>query len=311
MLRGVDLSSWQAGFDFQQAANEGYEFAIIKRTGGTSYRNPFFRNMIAAAQAAGMEIGTYAYLLEPTGDPGEPEAEADFFCDALPDGWNMPIFMDCEEQHARFPDLNDYYVRYRQRTRARTRIRPVGLYIGNYWVQEQNLKDPRLGESPLWLASWQENKPPVPAGAAWDTITLWQNASRATVGGMFPVDTNIFYGTREDWRALGRPDQPDVIQIVKESLTPVEYREALPTGYELHPYFWATWKLEQHGYPLGPGALYDDGRIRQLFERVTLGSNGRDEPIPNEGLGQAYHAATGRTIVDWPSVHPLVAAGQR
>jgi GH25 family lysozyme M1 (1,4-beta-N-acetylmuramidase) len=305
MMRVVDLSSWQAGFDFRRAATEGIEGVVIKRSGGKSYKNPYFRNMVAEAQAAGLEVAAYAYLLEPTGDPGEPEDEADFFCDSLPTGWPYPVAPDVEETNRRFPNLSDYVQRWKARVRARLGTKTEFLYTGNYFVQEQNLKDPALGDSLLWLASWQDDRPPVPHGGPWTDYKLWQYGSRATVGGMTPIDVNWFYGDRAEWRSYGAGGTQ--LQVVKPSVGTVTNPGKLPPAeHEIHPYFWAAWDLGKHGYPLGPGALYDDGRIRQLFENCCLSSRGRDEPQAYEGLGQAYVANTGRNIVDWPDIHPLL-----
>lgn len=310
-MKLVDLSSWQAGFNFQQAATaDGIEGAIVKRTGGTSYTNPYFAQQIAQAQAAGMDVAAYHYMLEPTGDPGSPEDEADHFCAALPSGWVGANALDIEEANGNWPDQNDYVLRFMDRCERNGQPCEIG-YTGNYWVQQQNLKDARLAKLKLWLASWQDSVPPVPAGGPWREIWLWQFASRATCGGMTPIDVNdLIGGTREELRAMGA-DRLTQAQIIAEALPFPTYREAMPTGFELHPYFWGGWELRTHGYPLGPAALYTDGRIRQLMENCVLGSNGRDEPFAFEGLGQAYHRETGRQLVDFAAVHPLVAPGVR
>lgn len=76
-------------------------------------------------------------------------------------------------------------------------------------------------------------------------------------------------------------------------------------GFVVHPVFSGFYTPSLHGAPLGPGCMYTDGVIRQLFENVTLGAyqNGNRRI---EGLGQAYTHGTGKNIPDWPTVHPLL-----
>jgi GH25 family lysozyme M1 (1,4-beta-N-acetylmuramidase) len=58
---GLDVSSWQeSGLDFQNFANAGYDYVILRC--GTSYgKDKCFEEYYASARAAGLDIGCYYY----------------------------------------------------------------------------------------------------------------------------------------------------------------------------------------------------------------------------------------------------------
>jgi GH25 family lysozyme M1 (1,4-beta-N-acetylmuramidase) len=87
----------------------------------------------------------------------------------------------------------------------------AGLYTGDYYMDEHNLhvEEMRRRFRFLWLASYQPRRPPTPP--AWPRIAIWQNGVwRGGVPGIAgPCDTNVFEGTLDELRALGRPPRPD------------------------------------------------------------------------------------------------------
>lgn len=85
-----------------------------------------------------------------------------------------------------------------------------------------------------------------------------------------------------------------------DSVTGMWIAPALLTYYAQHD------GPRMFGHPIGPAVKYSDGATRQLFERACLGIYA-DGTIAIEGLGQAYAAATGKVIAEWPNVTPLLA----
>lgn len=76
-IKGIDISSWQAGIDLTKAKNEGYEYCIVKATQGTWYINPEMINQYNGVLAADLKVGFYHYY------EGGGEAEAKYFIDTI------------------------------------------------------------------------------------------------------------------------------------------------------------------------------------------------------------------------------------
>lgn len=90
------------------------------------------------------------------------------------------------------------------------------LYTGNYYMDDHDLYHESLGRYPLWLASWQDTPPPVPAG--WPKVTIWQYSSSGRTPGVGgDCDLNRFFGTADELRALGKPtgtrQEPDRVAL--------------------------------------------------------------------------------------------------
>lgn len=74
-MRGIDVSSWDAGIDL---AAVPADFVIVKATQGTGYLSPDFAAQSAGALAAGRLLGCYHYV----GGQGA-AAEAEWFAGAV------------------------------------------------------------------------------------------------------------------------------------------------------------------------------------------------------------------------------------
>ena len=71
MLKGIDISHWQAGLDI---ASTGAEFTIIKATQGTTFVDPSCDRHYQLAKKLGLKLGVYHYA-----SGGDPIAEADIY----------------------------------------------------------------------------------------------------------------------------------------------------------------------------------------------------------------------------------------
>jgi lysozyme len=66
---GIDISHWQQGLDMELVKAEGYDFAVIKATegpyrDGSHYADPSYRTHLESAEAAGLIVGAYHFLVE-------------------------------------------------------------------------------------------------------------------------------------------------------------------------------------------------------------------------------------------------------
>lgn len=62
MIKGIDISNYQAGLSFSTANNMGFEVCIIKATESTNYTNPLLYSQVNAALSNNMKIGFYHFF---------------------------------------------------------------------------------------------------------------------------------------------------------------------------------------------------------------------------------------------------------
>jgi GH25 family lysozyme M1 (1,4-beta-N-acetylmuramidase) len=207
-LRGVDIASHQ-GPDY--AYPDWAEFAVPKATGGHSYVNPYLNQQVKNARARGLEVGFYHYMFEPSyGTAANPSGgdvvrEADNFIQAveLVKRPGDTLWLDVEEYGKTVGYtgyLGDWCVRFCDLVGAHFGCM-VGLYTATWFLLPNGMQgDSRLARYPLWFASWQDEAPAPVYLKPWAAMTMWQfNADG--------VDKDLFYGSREDWRAMGIPPQ--------------------------------------------------------------------------------------------------------
>ncbi|MEV4638041.1 GH25 family lysozyme [Actinoplanes sp. NPDC049548] len=200
--RGVDVSSYQAGFDWTGATANGISFAYVKATEGTTYRNPRFAEQYNGSYRAGMIRGSYHYARP---DRAGGAAQAEFFV-ANGGGWSrdgrtLPGALDLESSggvdfcYGKTQDgmrawIHDFVNRYRELTG-----RWAVIYTRATWWNPCTGGDSSIAaNSPLWLAHPGAAPGPVPAG--WPTYSFWQ---RGLWNG---VDLNTWNGSAGQLRVM-------------------------------------------------------------------------------------------------------------
>jgi GH25 family lysozyme M1 (1,4-beta-N-acetylmuramidase) len=300
------------------AWRDGYRFAIIKASGGHSYRNPYLGAQVARARAAGLRIGYYHYLFEPSSGGDVMREAANFLGAILPYVRPGDTFWNDVEE---FPkavgfsgDLGgaiDFWCDEVQRAHGGE----PGIYCATWYLTATGLaSDARLAKRPFWIASWQDTIPRGGFLAPWRVVTIWQYNAFDAVGGRKPIDEDFFLGDEAAWDAIAKPGAP------AEAADPWAYLKVPfgPAGHTVHQWFHGDYSLHKYGYPLGPAAAYgikqpdgslvSSGMIFQLFENGVWSSNGRGEP-KQEAAGQVIAHMTGKQFAEWPGWVPLVAAG--
>ena len=100
-IKGVDVSKYQETIDWKKVAADGVEFAMIRLgfrgmgANGTCELDPYFKQNVEAAQAAGVEVGVYFFTQATTVE--EAKEEAKFVIDNLK-SYNItwPVVYDTE-----------------------------------------------------------------------------------------------------------------------------------------------------------------------------------------------------------------------
>lgn len=185
---GVDVSTYQKDIDWQAAAADGIDFAILRlgyrgyTEGGLFMDETFYQNLQGAADA-GLEIGVYFFSQAVT--PEEAEAEAAYVLNAI-EGYEItyPITFDWEPvspgQGARTDSLdNDTLTRCAAAFCAK--VEGAGYTAAVYFNQSlgylrYDLRE--LTEYVLWLAEY-DNKPDF-----YYHFDLWQYTHTGQVAGI-------------------------------------------------------------------------------------------------------------------------------
>nr|WP_179791878.1 GH25 family lysozyme [Actinopolymorpha rutila] len=206
---GIDVASHQGNVDWPYYRDQGFKFAYVKATEGTSYKNPFFDQQFNGSAKVGMLHGTY-HFGRPDQSSGAEQAR--FFVANgghwKPDGKTLPGELDiefgeavgvstCYNQSANgivnfVRDFSNEYKRLTGRL-------PV-IYTNGSWWQQCVGNSTAFGRNPLWLASYNPDPGPMPGG--WQKgHTFWQYTET-------PIDKNYFNGSLADLKTFANQRWP-------------------------------------------------------------------------------------------------------
>jgi GH25 family lysozyme M1 (1,4-beta-N-acetylmuramidase) len=206
-VQGIDVSHHQGSINWGSVKSSGIEFAWIKATEGTDYKDPQFNANYLGAHNAGVIRGAY-HFARPASSSGA--AQAEFFATNggawSADNLTLPGVLDIENgsssqchglsQAAMRTWISDFYNTYKART-----SRDVVIYTtANWWNNCTGGWTGMSTKSPLWVAHWTTGSPTIPSGfPAW---TVWQYTDKGNIGGINPVDRDKFNGSRDRLLAL-------------------------------------------------------------------------------------------------------------
>lgn len=209
-VQGVDVSHWQGTINWKSVRSAGIQFAWMKATEGSSYKDPKFNTNYPAAHGAGVIRGAY-HFARPNVSSGS--SQATFFATNggawSRDNLTLPGVLDIE--HNPYGAMcygltttqmrnwiNAFYTTYKSRTG-----RDVVIYTTASWWNTCTGKWTGMStKSPLWVAHWTSAaNPTIPSG--FPTWTVWQYTESGRVSGISGnVDRNKFNGTRDRLLAL-------------------------------------------------------------------------------------------------------------
>jgi GH25 family lysozyme M1 (1,4-beta-N-acetylmuramidase) len=203
-LQGVDVAAYQhpggQSINWHRAARAGIQFASIKATEGTYYKNPFALADLAQARAAGISVLAYVFAV-PNGNGGSSgaAAQADYLVKYLNSagGELPPIMLDIEynpygaecyglSQSA----MVSWIAQFSREIQAKTGENPV-IYGPGPWWQDCTGGTSRFGQFPLWVPDYTSAPTPL-ITAGWNHYSFWQYSSVGDVPGInAPGDTDL------------------------------------------------------------------------------------------------------------------------
>ena len=197
MYYGVDVSSYQGRIDWDEVADSGIDFAMIriltgKRTSNLD-KDAYFEYNYQHARAAGIKVGVYRYTYAYTKSGARQEATE--IVDALGGRYlEYPIVLDLEDSmvlnsttREKRTEIIQEYKKIVERAGYK-----FALYANKTWL-ENYIEPEALEGVDIWLARWRSlDQGPGYNGPG--NLTMWQYTSSGSVNGISGnVDRNVSY----------------------------------------------------------------------------------------------------------------------
>lgn len=193
VLKGIDISNWQAGFDIS-AARPG--FVIAKATEGTTYVDRYFDGFVQDCIKHDIPFGFYHFARF-----NDAADEAKFFYENTRGyiGKGIPV-LDFE-----VPNSNSWLETWCKTFYGLSGVRPW-VYMSSDYINNRGYGTSWVKSNcGLWLAGYPKAYTDYPnvdcpyAHTGW-TLAAWQFTSSLAMGGM-SIDGDYFYGDRKAWNA--------------------------------------------------------------------------------------------------------------
>lgn len=171
MKLGIDVSTWQKGFNLLSARNEGFDYVIIK-AGGADAKNPYkdsqFENFYQQAKAYGFKIG--AYYFGRAFSQEDAIREASYFIQYLQGKDIVHVYYDVEGAmlNQGYQHLTDIIATFCQ-----TMINngyACGIYTSESHFNSR-FNDAMLIQYPHWVARYSTKPPKLKSIAP---VEIWQ-----------------------------------------------------------------------------------------------------------------------------------------
>lgn len=206
-VRGLDVSAWQPGINWNQVWADGGRFAYIKATEDLDYKSSQFSSQYSGAYNVGIIRGAYHFA---TPNTSSGAAQARFFVQNgggwSADGHTLPPLLDIEFNPyggsntcwgLSAPQMVAWVADFVNTVTAMTGIAPA-IYTNTNWWNLCTGGSAAFGAYPLFVANYSNiSTPPLPPG--WGAYTIWQFANGV---GPFPGDQDVFNGSLADLKAF-------------------------------------------------------------------------------------------------------------
>lgn len=164
---GIDISTWQKGYPYSSATNEGVKFAIL-RAGFSQTKDIQFETHYANAKAQGWGVGAYWYMYATSIAGAQDEARA-FLRAIAGKQFDYPLYLDIEDKTLRGIDRNTLNEMVKAFGEI---IEGAGYYFGVYsnldWYRNVISGSELNKKYDWWIACWSTN---IPSGV---NCGLWQ-----------------------------------------------------------------------------------------------------------------------------------------
>lgn len=211
MLRGIDISNWQSGFDLAVAAPE---FVIVKATEGTGFVDSTCYGFVQTARQLGIPFGFYHFARS-----NDATAEAAYFYQHTKGyvGQGIPI-LDLEVENS-----NEWLDAWCRAYHKLSGVYPW-VYMNSDYVNNRGYGTDWVKQHcALWMAGYPISYVSYPEDATcpykhdgW-SLAAWQFTSSLWIQGR-KVDGDFFYGSTSAWAQYVKPsEEASAAQDVSET----------------------------------------------------------------------------------------------
>ena len=203
MLKGIDISKWQAGINLSALGNQ-VDFVICKATEGVGYTDKNCDGFYQEAKRLGKKLGVYHFARPDLGNSAV--EEADYFIKETK-GYHKEaiLILDWEPQGNSIANTG-WAKGWLDRVYEKTGVKPL-IYMSASVVRAYDWSKVVAGDYGLWIANYGSNNGTAQKGVFnnyplryWSFYALWQYTSKGRLSGYNGnLDLNYFSGDKEAW----------------------------------------------------------------------------------------------------------------
>ena len=183
MIKGFDISKYQAGINLSNIKNAGYDFVIIRAgytgwgDGESKAKDPNFEGFYSQAKSAGLGVGAYYFTIATSYQEGVEEAEWLYNNCIRGKQFDYPIYIDVEDDTG-----GKQYLRKAGKNATTQGIKgfcetmeKLGYYVGIYASDISGFKDMmninELTDYDKWVARYGSKPSYVTSYGMWQTTS--------------------------------------------------------------------------------------------------------------------------------------------
>ncbi|HUJ57675.1 MAG TPA: glycoside hydrolase family 25 protein [Kofleriaceae bacterium] len=197
---GIDVSYYNGSIDWNRVAADGYQFAIVRVSDGTGFKDPKFASYYAGAKTAGLIRGAYQFF-RPAENVTDQANLMIASVGTLEPG-DLPPVLDVEVTGGLSASTIAANIRtWVNLVKAATGVDPI-IYTGSYFWRDDVGGPTSFVNNPLWIAEYTSSScPNLPS--PWGTWAMWQYSDSGSVSGISgDVDLDRFNGTLSELQAF-------------------------------------------------------------------------------------------------------------
>ena len=220
MLKGIDISKWQAGIDLSKIDTD---FVICKATEGVGYTDKNCDGFYQEAKSLGKKLGVYHFARPDLGNSAIDEA--DYFIKETK-GYHKEAMLILDWESGNLKDVN-WAKQWLDRVYEKTGVKPV-IYMSASVMSSADWSSVVSGDYGLWVANYGSNNGQPQESVFnryplkyWTFYALWQYTSKGRLAGYNGnLDLNYFSGDKTAWDkyAGGSPSTGNTSKPTEKSI---------------------------------------------------------------------------------------------
>lgn len=219
MLKGIDISKWQAGIDLSKIDTD---FVICKATEGVGYTDKNCDGFYQQAKRLGKKLGVYHFARPDLGNSAI--AEADWFLKETK-GYHKEAILVLDWESGDLTNAR-WAKAWLDRVYEKTGVKPI-IYMSASVLKRADWSSVANADYGLWVASYGTNDGTAQKSVFnnyplkyWSFYALWQYTSKGRLNGYNGnLDLNYFSGDKSAWdkyaggspsasTSTSKPEQP-------------------------------------------------------------------------------------------------------